>query len=115
MQKWWTKLQAMNITANQIKGCNLNLTTKYLPNDYLDYKCRAVHGKTQFNVNLSKFVPGVNRWCRHCTSKGINTAEDFAHMVYYSPQVQILLHDIHAQLKLGNKFQLHHHAGTYGG
>ena len=71
-----------------MKNCFKNLQSKLIGNDYLDYKSRAIHGKTQFNVSLAKYKCTVSKWCKHCFEKGIRTVEDFEHAVFKCPPVQ---------------------------
>ena len=95
-------MQSANVSINQVTNCFKNLTCKYLQNDYLDYKSRSIHGRTQFNSNLAHHKQDVQKWCNHCLNMGIRTPEDFAHAVFYCPQVQYILHEIQSDLKLEN-------------
>ena len=58
MTKFSSKINGSVVTINQMKHCFKNLQTKFLSNDYNDYKGRAIHGKTLFNNSLSKFTTG---------------------------------------------------------
>ena len=46
------------------------------------------------------YKPNVQQWCDHCLDMGIRATEDFAHAVYYCPQVQYILHEVQSILKL---------------
>jgi hypothetical protein len=81
LDKWKAKVQSTNISINQVTKCLKNLTCKYISNDYLDYKSRSIHGRTQFNSNLAHHKQNVQKWCNHCLNMGIRTPEDFAHSV----------------------------------
>jgi hypothetical protein len=91
LDKWKAKVQSANVSINQVTKCFKNLTCKYLSNDYLDYKSRTIHGRTQFTSNLAHHKQNVQKWCSHCLNMGIRTPEDFEHTVFYCPQV---LHEL---------------------
>ena len=76
------------------------LQSKYLRNDYLDYKSRAIHGKTQFNSNLAHYKHNVQKWCNHCLEMGIRASDNFEHATYSCPQVQYIIHMVRATLDL---------------
>ena len=105
LDKWKVKVQSANVSINQVTNCFKNLTCKYLQNDYLDYKSRSIHGRTQFNSNLAHHKQNVQKWCNHCLNMGIRTPEDFAHAVFYCPQVQYILHKLQSDLKRGGIFK----------
>ena len=46
IRHWQIKLNTDEVSARQIKGCFKGLVSKFIPNDCLDYKARALHGKT---------------------------------------------------------------------
>ena len=99
MTKYLNKINGSSVTINQMKHCLKNLQSKFLSNDYNDYKGRAIHGKTLFNNSLSKFTT-VEKWCKHCLSMGIRTIEDFEHATYTCPQVQYMLHKVKDTLSI---------------
>ncbi len=99
MNKFKNKIRQDALSINQVRHCLKLLQSKYLCNDYLDYKARAIHGKTQFNNCLSNYK-AVSRWCTHCKTMGITTTEDFLHATFECPQVQYLLHKIKEVLNL---------------
>ena len=99
MNKFKSKIHQAELSINQVRNCFKLLQNKYLCNDYLDYKSRAIHGKTQFN-NCWANYKAVSKWCAHCKSMGITTTEDFFHATFECPQVQYLLHIIKEVLGL---------------
>jgi hypothetical protein len=100
MKKFQGKINSNEVSINQMKHCFQNLQTKFIGNDYLDYKSRAIHGKTQFNNSLAHYNKDVPKWCYHCLSKGIRTSEDFEHAVFRCPQVQFIIFEIKNTLEL---------------
>ena len=98
-KKWKDKVQSNDISIFQVSNCFKNLTTKFLQNDYLDYKSRSIHGSAQLNSNLAHFKRNVQKWCTHCLNMGRRAPEDFAHAIYYCPQVQYISHEIQSILK----------------
>ena len=92
LNKFNGKISGDRVSINQILTCFKNLQCKYLSNDYLDYKSRALHGKTQFNSNLAHYKHDVQKWCKHCLEMGIRTSENFEHAVYTCPQIQYIMH-----------------------
>ena len=98
--KFREKIHSTDVSINQMKYCFKNLQSKLIGNDYLDYKSRAVHGKTQFNVCLAKYKSTVSKWCKHCFEMGIRTTEDFEHAVFRCPQVQFILFEVKNCLEL---------------
>jgi hypothetical protein len=90
LNKIQEKIHSVNVSINQMKYCFQNLQTKFLGNDYLDYKSRAIHGKTQFSNSLAKYKHSVSKGCKHCFEKGIRTVEDVEHGVFRCPQVQYI-------------------------
>ena len=99
-KKFNGKITGDRVSINQITTGLKNLQCKYLSNDYLDYKSRALHGKTQFFSNLAHYKPNVQKWCKHCLEMGIRTSEDFEHAVYTCPQVQYIMHRVKNTLDL---------------
>jgi len=87
-KKFNGKITGDKASINQITTSLKNLQCKYLSNDYLDYKSRALHGKTQFYSNLAHYKHNVQKWCKHCLEMGIITSEDFEHAVYTCTHVQ---------------------------
>ena len=94
------KITGDRVSINQILTSFKNLQCKYLSNEYLDYKSRALHGKTQFNSNLAHYKHNVQKWCKHCLEMGIRTSENFEHAVYTCPQIQYIMH----RIKIPNSF-----------
>ena len=99
-KKFNGKITGDKASINQITTSLKNLQCKYLSNDYLDYKSRALHGKTQFFSNLAHYKHNVQKWCKHCLEMGIRTSEDFEHAVYTCPQVQYIMHRVKTTLDL---------------
>ena len=100
IEKFSRKINGDRVSINQLRNCFISLQSKYLSNDYLDYKSRAVMGKTQFNNCLAKYQRTVQKWCSHCLGMGIRTIEDFEHATFSCPQVQYLLHRVQTVLNL---------------
>ena len=100
LNKFQDKIHSKNVSINQMKHCFQNLQTKFIGNDYLDYKSRAIHGKTHFNNSLAHYKPTVSKWCKHCLEKCIRTVEDFEHAVFRT--VQFILHEVKNCLVLNN-------------
>ena len=100
LNKFQEKIHSKNVSINQMKHCFQNLQTKFIGNDYLDYKSRAIHGKTHFNNSLAHYKQSVSKWCKHCLEKGIRTVEDFEHAVFRCPQVQFILFEVKNCLEL---------------
>jgi hypothetical protein len=101
---WQTKLDTDIVSARQIKNCFKGLVSKFIPNDCLDYKARAIHGKTQWNSNLVHTGRSLNKWCSRCLERGWEYKEDFKHAVYECPSIQFLLWDIVQHFNIGNRF-----------
>ena len=99
MNKFKSKIHKAELSINQVRNCFKGLQSKFICNDYLDYKARAIHGKTQFNNCLANYK-AVSKWCAHCKTMGITTTEDFYHATFECPQVQYLLHRIKQVLGL---------------
>ena len=99
-EKFSGKITGDRVSTYQILTSFKNLQGKYLSNEYLDYKSRALHGKTQFNSNLAHYKHNVQKWCKHCLEMGIRTSENFEHAVYTCPQIQYIMHRIKNTLDL---------------
>ena len=84
MKKFQGKINYSRLSINQVRNCFKILQSKYVSNDNLDYKSRAIHGKTQFNNCLAHYK-NVSKWCAHRRIMGITTTEDFLHATYYCP------------------------------
>jgi hypothetical protein len=100
LNKFHEKIHSVNVSINQMKHCFQILQIKFLGNDYLDYKSRAIHRKTHFNNILAHYKHSVSKWCKHCFEKGIRTMEDFEHAVFRCPQVQFILFKVKNCLEL---------------
>ena len=100
IDKFNGKISGDRVSINQVLTCFKNLQCKYLSNDYLDYKSRALHGKTQFNSNLAHYKQNIQKWCNHCLEMGIRTSENFEHAVYRCPQVQYTMYRVKDTLNL---------------
>ena len=63
MQKWKDKVQADDISLNQVSKCFKNLTSKFLQNDYLDYKSQMQYilHEVQSILNASNCILATNR------------------------------------------------------
>jgi hypothetical protein len=104
IRHWQIKLNTNIVSARQIKNCFKGLVSKFIPNDCLDYKARALHGKTQWNANLVHTGRSLNKWCCRCLERGCQYKEDFKHAVYECQSIQFLLWDILQHFNLGNRF-----------
>ena len=76
MKKFQGEVNNSRLSINQVRNCFKILQSKYVGNDYLDYKSRAIHGKTQFNNCIANYK-NVSKWCAHCKTMGIRTTVDF--------------------------------------
>ena len=99
-EKFSGKITGDRVSINQILTSFKNLQCKFLINEYLDFKSRALHGKPQFNSNLAHYKHNVQKWCKHCLEMGIRTSENFEHAVYTCPQIQNIMHRIKNTLDL---------------
>ena len=63
----------------------------------------ALHGKTQWNSNLTHIGRSLNKWCWRCLERGQEYKEDFKHAVIECQSIQFLIWDL-VQHLLGNNF-----------
>ena len=86
-------------SKNQITLAIKNCHSKIIPKNDIDYKLRAILGKTQFNASLTKWnITVVDANCFRCGQK-----EDFKHACYLCPESLNLYKDTFQLLNLNPK------------
>ena len=86
-------------SKNQITLAFKNCHSKIIPKNDIDYKLRAILGKTQFNASLTKWnIAVIDANCFRCGQR-----EDFKHACYLCPESQNLYKDTFQLLNLNPK------------